>query len=53
VTASLIQSGLWGDTRILSQSQPSTRRDADSAQWAVEIPANGKAEVTAVFDTKY
>jgi hypothetical protein len=53
VTASLIQAGLWGDTKIVSQSLPSTRRDADSAQWSVDIPANGKAEVTAVFDTKY
>ena len=53
VTASLIQDGLWGDTRIVSQSQPSTRRDADSAQWEVEVPANGKAEITAVFDTKF
>jgi len=53
VTANLIQAGLWGDTKILNESQPSMRRDADSAQWDVEVPANGKAEVTAVFDTKY
>ena len=53
VTASLIQDGLWGDTKIVSQSQPSTRRDANSAQWQVQIPANGQVEVTAVFDSKF
>lgn len=53
VTVDLIQDGLFGDTRILSESRPSHRRDADSTGWAVPIPANGKAEVTATFDTRY
>jgi len=53
VTATLIQAGLWGDTKIVSESQASTRRDAESAEWQVDIPANGKVDLTAVFDTKY
>lgn len=53
VTVVLQQDGLWGDTRIESESQRSTRVNADLAQWTVTIPANGTAEVTAVFDSRY
>ena len=53
VTVTLIQDGLWGDTRIESESQSSKRRSADSAVWEVTVPANGKADVTATFDSKY
>ncbi len=53
VTVALIQYGLWGETRILAESQPRKRRSAESAEWTVEVPANGKAEVTAAFDSKY
>jgi hypothetical protein len=53
VTVALIQDGLWGETRILAESQPSKRRSAESAEWTVEVPANGKTEVTATFDSKY
>ena len=53
VTVRLIQDGLWGDTTIVSESQKSLRRDADSTQWDVMIPANGKSELTATFDSKY
>ena len=53
VTVSLVQDGLWGDTRIVSESLVSRRRDADRTQWEVAIPANGKSELTATFDTRY
>jgi hypothetical protein len=53
VTVALTQDGLWGETKILAESRPSKRRSASSAEWAVEVPANGKAEVTATFDSKY
>jgi len=53
VTVDLIQSGLWGDVRISSESEKSTRRTADEALWRVSVPANGKASVTATFDTRY
>jgi hypothetical protein len=53
VTVSLLQSGLWGDTVIKSESQKSVRRSAELAEWTVSVPANGKAEVTATFETRY
>jgi hypothetical protein len=53
VTVALQQDGLWGDTRITSESMRSTRVHANMAEWKVNIPANGTAEVTAVFETTY
>ena len=53
VTVALYQQGLWGDTRILTESQKSRRDSADEAEWDVEVPANGKVDVTATFDTKF
>jgi hypothetical protein len=53
VTVALIQEGLWGDTKILSESQASHRNNADSAEWTVDVPANGKTDLTATFDSKY
>jgi len=53
VTVDLMQSGLWGDTRIIEESQPSERRSADDALWRVALPANGEVTVTATFDTRY
>ena len=53
VTVRVIQSGLWGDVRISSESQKSERRDADSVVWSVTVPANGKTDLTATFDTRY
>jgi hypothetical protein len=53
VTVDLMQSGLWGDTRITQESIPSERRSADEALWRVPVPANGEAVVTATFDTRY
>ena len=53
VTVDLVQSGLWGDTRIVQESQKSDRQTADQASWRVEVPANGEAMVTATFDTRF
>ena len=53
VTVKLRQDGLWGDSRIKAESQKSTRLNADAAEWAVSVPANGKASVTATFETRY
>src|ERR1700722_6335446 len=53
VTVKLLQEGLWGDARITAESQKSTRRDAETAEWAVTVPANGKASLTATFETRY
>lgn len=53
VTVRVIQNGLWGDVRISAESQKSDRRDADSVVWNVTVPANGKADLTATFDTRY
>jgi len=53
VKVSVIQNGLWGDTKVVDPSQPVAWRDADRAAWLVEVPANGKTELTATFDTKY
>ncbi|MGB6308463.1 MAG: DUF4139 domain-containing protein [Steroidobacteraceae bacterium] len=53
VTVNLLQEGLWGDSRITAESQKSTRRDAETAEWAVTVPANGKASLTATFETRY
>jgi hypothetical protein len=52
VTIDLFQAGLWGDTRIVSQSATSQRTSADEARWRVTVPANGRASVTATFDTR-
>ncbi|TFI58222.1 DUF4139 domain-containing protein [Sphingomonas parva] len=53
VTVDLIQGGLWGDVRIVNESQKSTRRSADETLWRVTVPANGEATVTATFDSRY
>lgn len=53
VKVSVVQAGLSGDTRIAEQSQPNAWKDADRAGWLVEVPANAKAELTVIFDTRY
>ena len=53
VTVNLVQSGLWGDTRIVDESLKSERRSADETLWRVAVPANGEASVTATFDTRF
>ena len=41
VSVDLIQNGLWGDTSVAEENQKSVRRDADSVEWTVDVPANG------------
>jgi hypothetical protein len=53
VVVDLAQSGLWGDVRMVEQSLESKRTSADRVEWSVQVPANGKAELRAVFDTRY
>ncbi len=53
VTVTLQQDGLWGDTRIQSETMRSTRPNADMAEWQVNVPANGTSELTVVFDSSY
>jgi hypothetical protein len=53
VVVRLLQDGLYGDARITEESAKSTRRSAETAEWAVTVPANGEATVTASFDTRY
>jgi hypothetical protein len=53
VVVKVRQEGLWGDSSIKAESQKSTRRSADAAEWPVAVPANGKATVTATFETRY
>ncbi|MBA4748342.1 MAG: DUF4139 domain-containing protein [Sphingopyxis sp.] len=56
VTVDVTQDGLdwwWTDTRIISESQPSQRRDSNGTRWAVAVPGNGETLVTAVFETRY
>ena len=53
VTVDLIQSGLWGDTRIDAESMKSERLSADETRWRVPVSANGEATLTATFDSRY
>jgi hypothetical protein len=53
VTVVVLQDGLWGDSRISAESLKSTRRSADTAEWAVLAPENGSAVLTASFDTRF
>ncbi|WP_010546207.1 DUF4139 domain-containing protein [Sphingomonas elodea] len=53
VTVELAQTGLWGDVRVLEQSLAGERVSADRMEWKVPVPANGKASVTVVFDSRY
>jgi hypothetical protein len=53
VVVKLLQEGLFGDSSITAESLKSTRRSADTAEWSVEVPANGKATVTASIESKF
>jgi hypothetical protein len=49
ITVRLQQDGLWGDPSIKAESRKSTRPSAAVAQRTVQLPANGKTELTATF----
>lgn len=52
-TVLVAQDGLYGDVRISDESLKSERVSADRVEWQVPVPANGKVELTATFDTRY
>src|SRR5258708_8111097 len=49
VTVSVLQAGLWGDTAIKDESQKSTRRSAEEAEWLVTAPANATLTLPPTF----
>ncbi len=53
ITVDFGQSGLWGDVRITEESLGGKRVSADRVEWNVPVPANGKATLTATFDSRY
>jgi hypothetical protein len=53
ITADLGQDGLWGDVRISEQSLIGKRVSADRIEWNIPVPANGRAVLTATFDSRY
>lgn len=56
VTVDLVQGGLdfgWSDTRIISESLKSERKNSNAALWKVPVPANGNAILTATLETRY
>ncbi len=55
-TVEVVQAGLdpgYGDTRVPTESQPGEQRSRDQRVWRVTVPANGSANLTATFDTRY
>jgi hypothetical protein len=53
ILVKVLQEGLFGDSRIIVESLKSNRRDAGTAEWDVPVPANGKATLTASFETRF
>lgn len=53
VTVLVAQDGLYGDVRIADESLKGARVSADRVEWQVPVPANGKVDLTATFDTRY
>ena len=53
VSVDLAQDGLYGDVRVVEQSITGNRVSADRMEWQVPVPANGRASLTVVFDTRY
>jgi hypothetical protein len=53
VVVKVRQDGLWGDSSVKAESQKSRRLSAEAAEWNVNVPANGKATITATFETRY
>jgi hypothetical protein len=44
---------IWADSRIIAETQKSTKLSADSLMWQVDVPANGETKVTATFETRF
>ncbi len=57
-TVSVVQAGLdrgwWSnDYRVVSESLKGEQDGLDRRKWDVPVPANGEAEVTVTFETRY
>ncbi len=46
------QTELYGETKIVRESQRSTRPSAERVTWKVAVPANGSTSITATFDVE-
>ncbi len=58
VTVNLVQGGLYrgwwsNDFRVVSESVKGEQLNSDRRKWEVPVPANGEAELTVVFATRY
>lgn len=54
LTQSGLDQGWWSrDLRVTSEDVPGTQVNADRREWTVSVPANGKREVTVVYETRY
>jgi len=53
VEVDLRQAGLWGDAKVVEESQKSERVNADAVEWRIAIPANGSTVLTATFETRF
>lgn len=45
------QSGLWRDGKVIKESLKSSRVDAYTLQWDVNVPANGETKLTFAVET--
>lgn len=53
VTVRVAQAGLYFDTRVVSESLHSARRDADTLEWTVPVPANGRTVLSVTVETRF
>lgn len=51
VTVTVRQGGLRRDGKVDEESLPSRRRDADTLEWSVPVPAHGEATLTFTVET--
>lgn len=51
VTVHIRQTGLGTGAEVVSESDKSRRLDADTLEWAVEVPANGARTLSFVLET--
>lgn len=42
----VVEEAIGGDVQVTAQSAPSTRKDANTLQWTLDVPAGGKVTLT-------
>lgn len=42
----VVEESIGGDMQVTAQSAPSTRKDANTVQWTLDVPAGGKVTLT-------